>query len=67
MENKFCHNGMKCQDGCPCAGKDGICHCPMADEQKCMCKSHCKEKEEKQIIKCLGKEADFLGTFLIIK
>lgn len=29
MSNEFCHNGMKCQQGCPCAGKDGVCHCSM--------------------------------------
>lgn len=46
MKNEFCHNGMKCQKGCPCAGKDGVCHCRMVDDKKCVCKSHCKEKEE---------------------
>lgn len=31
MENQnapLCTNGMQCTAGCPCAGKDGICHCP---------------------------------------
>ena len=46
MSNKFCHNGMKCQQGCPCAGKDGVCHCSRVSEKKCVCQSHCKEKEE---------------------
>lgn len=37
----LCTTGMHCTVGCPCAGKDGICHCPMIDDQKCACNGHC--------------------------
>lgn len=47
MTNEYCHNSMKCQKGCPCAGKDGFCHCPMVNDEQCACQSHCREQEKK--------------------
>ena len=46
MKNEFCHDEMKCQKNCPCADKDGICHCKMVNSKECVCKSHCKEQEK---------------------
>lgn len=41
-QDGYCSNGMICQDGCPCASADGICHCPMLDDDKCACNGHCQ-------------------------
>ncbi|GEO63117.1 hypothetical protein LNA01_03000 [Companilactobacillus nantensis] len=44
-ENPYCHAGMTCHDGCHCASDDGICHCPMLDDEKCACNGYCGVKK----------------------
>ena len=38
----LCTTEMTCTKGCPCAGPDGICHCPMKTDKVCMCNGKCQ-------------------------
>ncbi len=43
--NPYCHAGMTCHEGCRCASSDGVCHCPMLDDEKCACNGYCGAKK----------------------
>lgn len=62
-QDGYCFNGMICQDGCPCASADGICHCPMLDDDKCACNGHCQAQHPEQ--KSESSE-DFLPTLTFV-